>query len=177
MSDALLAHTEWSGGQATPLPGPSEAAPAAAWRNALAAGVTWTTPLGIIATAEYQYSGDALTRERWAAWRQTIGTPLERDLGRLRNERSRALAPLVQRAWFMRLGWDNAVGNRDLDLAAFVRVNAFDRSRLWQVDAAWHLTQRQSLRLIVGGFGGDPRSESGSTVVRGYGSLNWMMFF
>jgi hypothetical protein len=177
MSDALLAHTEWSGGKAAALAGPNEAAPPAAWKNALTAGVTWTTPLGVIATVEYQYSGEALTRARWAAWQQTIGTPLERELGRLRNERSRAQAALVQRAWFMRLGWDDAFGNRDIDLGAFVRVNAFDRSRLWQVDAAWHLSERQSLRLIAGGFRGNLRSEFGSTTVRGYGSLNWMMFF
>jgi len=177
VSDALLAYTEWSGGKAAALPGPNEAAPPAAWKNALAAGVTWTTPLGVSATAEYQYSGEALTRERWAAWQQAIGTPLERELGRLRNDRSRAQAALVQRAWFMRLGWDDAFGNRDIDLAAFVRVNAFDRSRLWQIDAAWHLTERQSLRLIGGGFRGNPQSEHGSTTVRGYGSLTWMMFF
>jgi len=174
--DAWLAHAEWSGGKASALPGPGEAAGAPAWHNAVAAGVTWTTPLGIVAAIEHHHSGDALSRERWAAWQQAMGTPQEAALGQLRGERSRAQAPLVQRAWFMRLAWDDAFGNRDLDLAAFMRVNAFDRSRLWQVDAAWHLDQRHSLRLIGGGFRGDARSEYGSAAVRAYASLSWMMF-
>lgn len=176
LSDAWLAYAELSGGKSAALPGPFEVQPAARWHNAATAGATWTTPLGVVATAEYQYSGGALTRERWDAWQSTIGTPGERALGALRSGLSRTQAPLVQRAWFARLAWDDAFGNRDLALAAFVRVNAFDRSRLWQVDATWHLSARQSVRLIGGGFYGAPDSEFGSTVVRSYGSLNWMLF-
>ncbi|HEU0203131.1 MAG TPA: hypothetical protein VFR86_22195, partial [Burkholderiaceae bacterium] len=175
-ADAWVVYTEASGGQSAALPGPGETRPEPAWHNALAAGATWTTPPGIVATLEYQYSGDALTRAHWDAWQQTIGTPQERALGALRTERSRTQDPLVQRAWFARLAWDNAFGSRDLALAGFMRVSAFDRSRLWQVDATWHLSAHQSVRLIGGGFSGAPDSEYGSTAVRGYGSVSWMLF-
>jgi hypothetical protein len=174
--EAILTYVEYSGGKAAATRGPSEVAPAATWKNQIAAGFAWTTPPGIVATIEYHYSGDALTRTRWAAWQQTIGTPRERELGQVRTERSRAQAPLVQRAWFARLAWADAFGRRDLELATFMRVNAFDRSRLWQADATWHLSERQSVRLIWGGLRGAPRSEYGSAALRSYGSINWVLF-
>lgn len=174
--DALVAYAELSGGKVAAASGPDEGAVPAAWHSALATGLTWTTSPGIVANLEFQYSGDALGRERWGAWRQTIGTAQERELGRTHSERSSAQSPLVQRAWFMRLAWDDAFGNRDLALAAFARVNAFDRSRVWQIDAIWHLDPRHSLRLLVGGFSGAANSEYGSTTLRRYGSLNWVMY-
>jgi hypothetical protein len=176
LGDAWVAYVEASGGRTQPLAGPNEPPPPRAWKNAVAAGLTWTSPPGIVATLEYQYSGDALTRERWAAWQQTIGTPLEAQLGRLRNERSRALAPLAQRAWFGRLAWDDAFGSRNLALAAFLRVNTFDHSRLWQLDGSWYLSGRQSLRAIVGGYAGAARSEFGTAPLARYGSLSWVLF-
>ena len=173
---ALVAYVESSGGKVVPEPGPKAVASPATWRNALAAGLTWTTRPGIVANLEVQYSGDALGRAQWAAWRQTIGTAQERDLGRIRSERARAQTPLVQRAYFIRLAWDDAFDNRDLDLAAFVRANAFDRSRVWQIDATWHLNPRHSVRLIEGGFSGAAGSEYGSTTLRRYRSLNWVAY-
>jgi hypothetical protein len=80
-------------------------------------------------------------------------------------------------AWFTRLAWDNAFGLRHINLAAFARINSNDHSRLWQLDARWHLNDRHSLALIWGQYGGSPRSEYGRVPTHRYGLATWTVYF
>ena len=80
-------------------------------------------------------------------------------------------------AWFTRLAWDNAFGLRHINLAAFARINSNDHSRLWQLDARWHLNDHHSLALIWGQYGGSPRSEYGRVPTHRYGLATWTVYF
>lgn len=80
-------------------------------------------------------------------------------------------------AWFTRLAWDNAFGVRNVNLAAFVRMNSNDHSRLWQVDTRWHLNDHHSLALIWGQYEGPPGSEYGRVPTRAYGQATWAVYF
>ncbi|MBK6295887.1 MAG: hypothetical protein IPF55_17720 [Rhodoferax sp.] len=68
LSDAAVAHVEWSRGRepdmlsgAVGLPGPASA------RNRFAAGVSYTTLGKLSITGEYHYNGFALSQSNWAA--------------------------------------------------------------------------------------------------------------
>lgn len=92
-------------------------------------------------------------------------------------ERHQATTPGNTDAWFTRLAWDQALGMRDVNLAAFMRVAAQDRSRLWQLDARWHVNDRHSLALIWGGTHGTASSEYGRLPTRRYGMASWSVYF
>jgi hypothetical protein len=80
-------------------------------------------------------------------------------------------------AWFTCLAWDNDFGLRNINLAAFARINSNDHSRLWQLDARWHLNDRHSLSLIWGQYTGRPGSEYGRVPTRAYGQVTWTLYF
>ncbi len=113
----------------------------------LAVGASWTTPWGWIATVERHQSSVA------------------------------GNASTTSDAWFTRLAWDNAFGLRNINLAAFARINSSDHSRLWQVDARWHLNDRHSLALIWGQYSGSVGSEYGRVPTRAYGQAAWTVYF
>lgn len=177
VGDASVLYAEWAGGDTRPLAGPFEAPRNERWTHSWVAGGTWTSPVGVVLTLEHQYAGDALTPDRWRAWQQVMGTPLAAQLGALRGARAGAQAPLTRNAWFARAAWDDAFGVRGIDLAAITRINATDRSRLWQTEARWHIDDRHSLAAIVGGFSGAARSEYATTSTRRYAQLAWLAYF
>ncbi len=175
--DAWVLHAEWAGRRKRALAGPGEAAPPVRWTNAIAAGATWTTPLGVVLTVELHYASDALTPARWRAWQAAMTTPLAAQLGALRSARAADQEPLTRDAWFARAAWDDAFGVRDVDLAALTRINATDHSRVWQTEAHWHLNDRHSASLVVGGYAGAANSEYGSLATRAYAQIAWAMYF
>lgn len=179
--DAWVAHAEWAGGSAMPLTGPDEAPPAARWTQSLVAGLSWTTPSGLVLTLERFHAGDALTPARWRAWQDALVTPraayLGPQLGALSSARAADQEPLTRDAWFARAAWDDAFGVRHVDLAAFARINANDRSRLWQAEVRWHLSDRHSLAAMLGGYAGDARSEYGSLTLRRYAQITGSLHF
>lgn len=91
-------------------------------------------------------------------------------------ERQQASTPGTSDGWFTRLAWDKPFGLRDTDLAGFVRVNSGDHSRLWQLDAHWHVNDRHSLGLIWGGSQGNPVSEYGRMPVRRQVLVSWTVY-
>jgi hypothetical protein len=91
-------------------------------------------------------------------------------------ERQQAATPGNTDAWFARLAWDQAFGSRDVNLAAFARIGAQDRSRLWQLDARWHVNDRHSLTLVWGGTHGTAASEYGRLPTRRYGMASWSFY-
>ena len=182
LGDAWVTYLEWSGGSGGALAGPGEAALSAHWHNTLAAGATWTTPAGVVLTLERQYAGDALTPARWRAWQAALvagssAASLAAQLGAMRSARAADQMPLTRDAWFMHAAWDDAFAVRDFDLAAIARLNATDRSRLWQLEAYWHLNDRNSLSLLLGGYDGAPYSEFGSMATRRFAQVAWTAHF
>lgn len=172
MGEAWMASAEWSGSHDARLPWPGQAAPATSWTQRWAANVSWTTPWGMTLTLEHDYAGDALSRQGWQAWQQalasqpaTYGAPL----GALLDARVDQQEPVVQRSWYARALWLDAL--KGVDLSAFVRRNAYDRSRLWQLDASWHLDAHNSVSMLAGRFEGGPSTQYGMAPQRNYVSV------
>ena len=94
-----------------------------------------------------------------------ISTELQRD------------AAVDARALFVRVAWDRPLGLPETDIAAFVRHDLKDRGRLWQIDLAWHLDPRHSLKLLVGGHAGPRDSAHGAIPLRRHATLAWQRHF
>jgi hypothetical protein len=170
-SDAVIVNAEWAGGRVVPLVGPSEPTPARDWRNRTAVNVTWTTPLGLELTAEYQYAADALSSEAWREWRNADNAAAQPALARMASTRANAREPLVRSNWFMRAAWQDAFGVRGVDGSAFVQINGYDSSATWQLKVTWRLDQQWSLTGQMGGNRGNPGTEFGSIPVRSYAAV------
>lgn len=166
-ADALLFQLEWSGGQRAPVPtlhaGTSSGDER--WFNRLAAGASWTTPLGLVLSLEQHYAGDALTEADWQDWRAATG-PAAGQLGALRQDLQERQDLLTRRYGFARLAWDRALGLASLDLSSFVRRNTADGSAFWQVEAVWHADARWDLGLLHTRSTGADDSEFGAAPVR-----------
>ena len=130
LSDAATAHLEWARGSEPDLLSRALATPGVkATRNRFAGGVTYTTVGKLSVTAEYQYNGFALRQADWANLGATA--PLTQVAYLVGAQRLQELAPrqayliyLTQKDLFL----------RDLDLTAFLRINAGDNSRLAWVE-------------------------------------------
>ena len=133
LSDAAVAHLEWSRGReprlidrATGVPGMRET------RNRFTGGVTYTTLGKLSFTAEYLYNGFALNRQGLAA----LGpVPLAQFAYFGESLRLLDLAP---RQAYMFYVSQKSLGLKNLDLTAFLRINAEDRSRLAWVELRHH---------------------------------------
>jgi hypothetical protein len=135
------------------------------WFNRLAAGVSWTTPLGLVLSVEQHYAGDALAASDWEDWRTATG-PAAGRLGALRQDLQERQDLLTRRYGFARLAWDRALGLASLDLSAFVRRNAADGSAFWQAEAVWHADERWDLGLQHTRSTGAGDSEFGAAPTR-----------
>ena len=152
VGDAWIVHAEWAGGRAggcaaRSSTGPSTSPASSRHDQELAVGASWTTPWGWIATVERHQSS------------------------------ATSNASNTSDAWFTRLAWDNAFGLRNINLAAFARINSNDHSRLRQMDVRWHLNDHHSLALIWGKYAGSPSSEYGRVPTRAYGQVAWAVYF
>ncbi len=148
--DDLLVHTEWAGGRQPHRVSPNETSGGAHWANRLAVGATWTSPWRWAITAERHVASSALSRDDWQAWRNLAGLNAAARLGALRHEVGERQDLLVRNAYFVRVAWDQAFDLRSVDAAALLRLNPYDHSRSMQLDVAWHLNARCSLRAILG---------------------------
>ena len=149
----------------------------------IAAGGTWTAESGISFTLERHYAGDALSRRSWRAWQDALRRPgaaggaVAAAYGRLAADLGYRQDLLVRDMWFARISWDDAFQRKGLNLSAFVRQNAYDRSRSWQAEAAWNDRRDWSLRVLVGGNRGSEFSEFGQRGQAGYGALNLTIYW
>jgi hypothetical protein len=166
-TDALLLQLEWSGGQRAPVPtlNASTASGDERWFNRVAAGASWTTPLGLVLSLEQHYAGDALTEAEWDDWRAATG-PAAGQLGALRQDLQERQDLLTRRYGFARLAWDRAFGLASLDLNAFVRRNTADGSAFWQAEVVWHADERWDLGLQHTRSTGAGDSEFGAAPTR-----------
>lgn len=165
LHSALIAHAELATGLREGLAAPG-VAPSTQMHQRIAAGVNWTTPQGAVLTVERHSATDALNPQDWEAWRLATDRPTLRSLAQLRTQRSDLQEPLVRDAWFFRATVSGLSERANVDLGAFVRLNAYDHSALWQVDGAWHVRPRVSVYASLGGFAGSSSSEFGTNPTR-----------
>lgn len=156
-NDATVAYFEWSGGRAASL-----AAQAlirrddAAFRSRLSTGLTYTTPINVSLTAEYQYNGAGLDQAGWNALRR--GPPAA--YGLYRGFVTNIQDPPTRHNVFLYALWQDALV-KHLDVTAMVRYDATDHSRLQWLEARYHWT-RVDIALQAQLNTGDPGSNYGA---------------
>lgn len=155
LSDAAVAHLEWSRGSEPDLLGRALALPsAAATRNRFVGGVTYTTLGKLSVTAEYQYNGFALSQSDWA----TLGAaPATQMAYLLEAQRLQELAP---RQAYLIYVTQKSLGLKDLDLTAYLRLNPGDDSRLAWLELRHHWPSFDLTFQLQQNFG-SPASEFG----------------
>ncbi len=133
LSDAAVAHAEWSRGsepdllqRSMLLSGNSQA------RNRFAGGVTYTTLGKLSLTAEYQYNGFALNGSEWKG---LAANPASQIAYLLEAQR---LQDLSSRQAILIYIAQKDIWLKNLDLTGFLRVNLGDRSRLAWVELRRH---------------------------------------
>ena len=133
LSDAAVAHVEASRGSEPELLNRALAIPGAAvTRNRFVGGITYTTLGKLSVTAEYQYNGFALDQSRWSA----LGAqPATQVAYLLEAQRRQELAP--RNAYLIYVTKKDLL-LKNLDLTAFLRVNAGDHSRLVWAELRHH---------------------------------------
>jgi hypothetical protein len=133
LSDAAVAHVEWSRGSEPDLLSRALARPSdATARNRFTGGITYTTLGKLSLTAEYQYNGFALNQSDWA----TLGATPTAQMAYLRE--SLRLLELAPRQAYLIYVTQKSLGLKNLDLTAFLRVNAIDQSKLAWAELRHH---------------------------------------
>ena len=133
VSDAAVAHAEWSRGSEPDLLRRALLLPdIKSTRNRFAGGLTYTTLGKLSLTAEYQYNGFGLDKSDWTA---LTANPLNQVNYLLQAQR---LQDQVPRQAFLIYVTQKDVGMKNLDLTAFLRVNLEDHSRLAWVELRHH---------------------------------------
>ncbi len=155
LSDAAVAHLEGSHGSEPDLLSRALAQTGAAvTRNRFAGGITYTTLGKLSVTAEYQYNGFALDQSSWSA---LSARPETQVAYLLEAQRRQELAP--RKAYLIYLT-QKSLWLKNLDLTAFLRVNAGDHSKLVWAELRHHWP-RFDLAFQLQRHIGSPRSEFG----------------
>lgn len=132
LSNAAVAHVEWSRGTEPDLLSRAlvSSSPAVT-RNRFAGGLTYTTLGKLSVTGEYQYNGFAIHQSDWANLGANQVTYL------MHAQRLQELSP---RQAYLVYVTQRSLGHKDVDLTAFLRLNADDHSRLGWVELRRHWT-------------------------------------
>jgi len=155
LSDAAVAHAEWSNASELDATSRALGLPSAATRrNRFAGGVTYTTLGKLSVTAEYQYNGFGASQQDWSA---LSASPLTK-VAFLMDARARQ--ELVSRQAFMLYVTQKDLFIKDLDLTAFVRFNTEDHSRHSWLEVRHHWAN-YDLALQWQQYSGNPTSEYG----------------
>ena len=133
LSDAAVAHVEGSHSSEPDLLSRALALPgAAATRNRFVGDITYTTLRKLSITAEYQYNGFALDQSRWS---ELGAQPATQVAYLIEAQRRQELAP---RKAYLTYITQKSLLLKNLDLTAFLRVNAGDHSRLVWAELRHH---------------------------------------
>ena len=133
LSDAVVAHMEGSRGSEPDLMSRALTQPdAAATRNRFAGGITYTTLGKLSVTAEYQYNGFALDPSDWSALGARPATQVAYLLEAQRRQE------LSSRHAYLIYVTQKSLLLKNLDLTAFLRVNAGDHSQLVWAELRHH---------------------------------------
>lgn len=134
LSDAAVAHAEWSrGSEPDRLPLALGQPAATHARQRLSAGLTYTTSTRTAITAEYAYNGAAPDRAAWNAASVLGASALGGYLLDVQNRQDSA----SRSAWLVYVT-QKSLGLKNLDLTGFVRVNAEDHSRFTWLELRYH---------------------------------------
>lgn len=157
---STIGFLEWSGGnshsQLSAFTGDSDTS----FHQRLASGATYTTPVNLSITLEYEYDSAAASRSDLDALLQA--SPQAYGQYFLYSASQRDLP--TQHALFLYSAWKDAFVQH-LDFNGFVRYNAVDHSRLHWIEARYHLS-RTDIALqwqtncgnFTSEFGGAPQS-------------------
>ena len=156
VSDAATAHLEWSNGSEPDLLSRVLAQPSATTtRNRFVGGLSYTTASKLSITAEYQYNGFALAQADWA----TLGAAsAPRQVAHLIEAQRRQ--ELVPREAYLLYLTQKSLGLKNLDLTAFLKVNAGDQSQLVWAELRHHWP-KFDLAFQIQQHIGNPTSEFG----------------
>ena len=156
VSDAATAHLEWSNGSEPDLLSRALARTGATTtRNRFVGGLTYTTASKLSITAEYQYNGFALGQADWAA----LGAASAQRQVAYQIEAQRR-QDLVPREAYLLYLTQKSLGLKNLDLTAFLRVNAGDQSQLVWAELRHHWP-KFDLAFQIQQHIGNPTSEFG----------------
>ena len=135
LGTSAVAYVEASGGHGASLWTQALDAPRvqASFQTRAVTGMTYSTPYKLSLTFEYEYDSAALSRAGWSAAR--AGAPLA--YARYREFVSTQQELATQQAFFAYASWQDLLV-RHLDLAAFVRVDLLDGSRLPWTELRYH---------------------------------------
>ena len=132
LSDAVVAHLEWSRSREPDLLSRALAVPGlTTTRNRFVGGATYTTLGKLSLTAEYQYNGFGLNQANWAALGAAPGAPAGQLLYLTEALRLQEIAP---RQAYLLYVTQKGLGLKDLDLTAYIRFNPGDNSRIAWVE-------------------------------------------
>ena len=159
LSDAATAQMEWSRGREPDLLSRALAAPGVtSTRSRFSGGFTYTTLGKMSVTAEYEYNGFALSQSNWAALGAT--SPATQVAYLVEAQR---LQEQVPRQAMLIYVTQKSLGLKDLDLTAFLRINANDHSKLAWVELRHHwpsfdlaLQLQQNIGRITSEYGIQP---------------------
>ena len=155
LSDAAVAHLEWSRSSEPDLLSRTQALPGpSVTRNRFVGGMSYTTLGKLSITGEYQYNGFGLNQSEWAALGVAPATQLAYLGEALRRQE---LAP--RQSYLIYVTQKN-FGLKALDLTAYLRFNPGDESRLAWVELRHHWS-RFDLTLQWQQNIGNPGSEFG----------------
>ena len=134
LSDAAVAHLEWSRGNEPDLLSRALALPVLnkATRNRFVGGATYTTIGKLSLTAEYQYNGFAVRQSDEPVFDAIPANRLAYFRERLR------LQDLASRQAYLFYVTQKSLWLKDLDLTAYLRLNSGDRSRLAWLELRHH---------------------------------------
>ena len=155
LSDAAVAHLEWTRGNEPDLQSRIFSTPArSATRNRFVGGLTYTTLGKTSITAEYQYNGFALDKAGWANLGSAPGAQAAYLGGALRlQELARQQAVLIYVT-------EKRFVLKDLDLTAYLQYSLGDSSKLAWVELRHHW-QNFDLAFQLQQTMGSARSEFG----------------
>ena len=144
INDSTVLFAEWAGGRSTSLLTQAyqqQGIPAQndnAFRNRAAVGVSYTTTNKLTLTGELEYNGGALDAQQWDRLRNGP-LPL---YGVYRNAVQLAQESPTKRSAFVYASWQDALINH-LDLSAMTRYDMADASRMWWLEARYHLSHSE----------------------------------
>ncbi len=157
VSDAVVWHAEWSGGQSATLQQLALGLPAEeSFHQRLALGLTYTTATRLSLTAEYHHNGAGMDRTEWEALRATApqALPVVYRYGLEQQDN-------VSRDALFFYAMQRDLGVKNLDLTAMLKLNGNDRSRLAWMELRYRM-ERMDLTLQWQHTSGEAGSEFGS---------------
>lgn len=172
VNDSTVAYFEWSGGRSVSLLAQALGQPGdEAFRNRVAAGLTYTTSNKLSVTFEYEYNGAGLTKAQWDALPQSS----LQAYSQYRQFADSAQELPTRHALFFYATWKDLLISH-LDLQAMVRSNSADYSRLSWIELRYRWP-RDEIALQWQGNSGDVFSEYGALPLRTAWELSYRHYF